>query len=101
MGWMLYGDTPRFSGEVLVRDGSVEGPDGIRVGASYRDLASALHECVALYGDFMGMTCRSIREPTVFVQLQGEGFSHCDGSETPCSEALETAVVVEFNLAQR
>lgn len=102
MGWMLYGDTPRFAGEILVRDGSVEGPDGIRVGASYSALASSLEECVASYGDFIGMTCRSIREPTVFVQLQGDGFSHCDSnSDTPCSEALATAQVVEFNLARR
>jgi hypothetical protein len=98
MGLTLVAERERFDGQIYVRDPRFVGPDGIRVGARHGDVSQALERCEAQYADFVGMVCRSRADPLIYVELQGDGFSECDGSETPCAAALASAHVVALEI---
>lgn len=83
-----------------VRDASLAGPRGIRVGATYRSLESVLEDdCMVSLGDETGMFCDVEGEPTVRVALMAPGLDDVRdrSSETPTTAELDAARVVSFH----
>jgi len=84
---------------LTVRTPTFVGPAGIRVGASYPELAAVMEsDCIIGLGDDIGLFCDVVGHPNVRVvfttpDLQGD-LSHL--SETPTPAQLAAARVVSF-----